>query len=186
MEDKKIIALYWQRDEAAITETNSKYGKYCMTIADNILSDHQESEECINDTWFKAWNSMPPNKPVKLKLFLAKITRNLSFDRFRKRNALKRGGGEMVYILDELKSTLPSSHDVENEMITNEMIKSMNACLQSMPDKHRIIFLKRYFYAESIKDIADCFGISQNNVLMILSRTRAKLHSHLCKEEYIL
>lgn len=109
MDDKQIIELYWQRNEDAIHETSLKYGSYCYSIAHNILSNNEDSEECVNDTWLKAWNSIPPQRPVHLKMFLAKITRNLSFDKYKAGKAAKRGNGEIAVVLDELSECLPSS-----------------------------------------------------------------------------
>ena len=185
MEDEKIVSLYWERNETAIEKTQEKYGSYCMTIANRILYDHQESEECVNDTWLRAWHTMPPDKPVRLKLFLAKITRNLSFDRYRKRTALKRGNGEMELLLSELAESLPSSQNLEEEIITAEMIECLNRCLGKMPPKQRNIFLKRYFYAQPIAEIAEAFGISYSSVSMILSRTRKKLYGQLEREGFL-
>ena len=113
MEDSRIVELYWQKNADAIKETDSKYGAYCFAIADNILHNKEDSEECVNDTWLNAWNAMPPQKPTKLQLFLAKITRNLSFNRFNARSAEKRGGGEIVLVLDELAECLAGESDVE-------------------------------------------------------------------------
>ena len=113
MEDSKIVELYWQKNADAIKETDSKYGAYCFAIADNILRNKEDSEECVNDTWLNAWNAMPPQKPTKLQMFLAKITRNLSFNRFNARSAEKRGGGEIVLVLDELAECIPDGPDGE-------------------------------------------------------------------------
>ena len=107
MEDSKIVELYWQKNADAIKETDSKYGAYCFAIADNILRNKEDSEECVNDTWLNAWNAMPPQKPTKLQMFLAKITRNLSFNRFNARSAEKRGGGEIVLVLDTRSTQIP-------------------------------------------------------------------------------
>ena len=115
MEDSRIVELYWQKNADAIKETDSKYGAYCFAIADNILHNKEDSEECVNDTWLNAWNAMPPQKPTKLQMFLAKITRNLSFNRFNARSAEKRGGGEIVLVLDELAECLARETDVESE-----------------------------------------------------------------------
>lgn len=106
MEDRQIVELYWQKNADAISETSSKYGAYCFTIADHILNNAEDSEECVNDTWLHAWNAMPPQKPNVLRMFLAKITRNLSVNRFNARGAEKRGGGEIILVLDELADCL--------------------------------------------------------------------------------
>ena len=128
MEDSKIVELYWQKNADAIKETDSKYGAYCFAIADNILRNKEDSEECVNDTWLNAWNAMPPQKPTKLQMFLAKITRNLSFNRFNARSAEKRGGGEIVLVLDELAECLAGESDVESEYEARELA-SASGCL---------------------------------------------------------
>ena len=106
MEDRQIVELYWQKNADAISETSSKYGAYCFTIADHILNNAEDSEECVNDTWLHAWNAMPPQRPNALRMFLARITRNLSVNRFNARSAEKRGGGEIILVLDELADCL--------------------------------------------------------------------------------
>ena len=121
MEDGQIIDLYWQRNTDAITETDIKYGAYCFTIAHNILNSREDSEECVNDTWLRAWNAMPPRKPDRLQMFLAKITRNLSFNRYNARTADKRGGGEIVLVLDELAECLASESDTESAYRLKEL-----------------------------------------------------------------
>ena len=113
MEDSQIIELYWKKNTDAISKTADKYGAYCYAIAKNILHNHEDSEECVNDTWLHAWNAMPPQKPNVLRLFLAKITRNLSLDRFNVRNAEKRGGGEITLVLDELVECFNGGADTE-------------------------------------------------------------------------
>ncbi|MBQ5489405.1 MAG: sigma-70 family RNA polymerase sigma factor, partial [Oscillospiraceae bacterium] len=121
MEDSKIVDLYWQRSEEAIPETAAKFGGYCRTIAYNILSDEQDAEECVNDTWFKAWNSMPANRPALLAPYLAKLTRWLALTSLRKRNALRRGGGETPMVLDELAEVIPDNADLEKQVEMKEL-----------------------------------------------------------------
>lgn len=128
MEDSRIVELYWQKNADAIKETNSKYGAYCFAIADNILHNKEDSEECVNDTWLNAWNAMPPQKPTKLQMFLAKITRNLSFNRFNARSAEKRGGGEIVLVLDELAECLAESQ-MWRANTRPESLASASGCL---------------------------------------------------------
>ena len=186
MDDSQIVELYCHRDENAICETNRKYGAYCFTIAENILSNGEDAEECVNDTWLKTWNSIPPQKPALLKLFLAKITRNVSFDKYRKKVTSKRGGGEIVFAIEELEDCLSSSADVESEICQKELKSTINRFLHSLPERDCNIFLRRYFYVESTSEIAARYGLKENNVLLILSRTRKKLKSHLQKEGYII
>lgn len=145
MDDADIVELYWQRDESAIRETETKYGQYCFSIAFNILSDTEDSKECVNDTWLRAWNAIPPSRPDRLRIFLAKITRNLSFDKYRLKAANKRGGGEITLALEELGECVSSALDVEFEFYEQELVKSLNGFLYALPKRESNIFLRRYF-----------------------------------------
>lgn len=184
MEDYKIVGLYWKRDENAIKETSSKYGAYCFSIADNILHNTEDSEECVNDTWLNAWNAMPPQRPTKLQMFLAKITRNLSFNRFNARSAQKRGGGEILLVLDELADCLACEADVASEYEARELGRCIRSFVKSLPERDGNLFVRRYFFTESIAQIARKYGLTENNVTVILSRTRKKLKTHLVKEGF--
>jgi RNA polymerase sigma-70 factor (ECF subfamily) len=184
--DKQIIALYWQRNENAIHETSVQYGSYCYAIANKILLNNEDSEECVNDTWLKAWHAIPPQRPVHLKMFLAKITRNLSFDKYKAGKAAKRGNGEITAVLDELSECIPSSSDVEAELQSKELEKQINRFLHSLGKRDRDVFLRRYFYVETIPVIAQRYGLKDDNVMMILSRTRHKLKNQLEQEDYII
>lgn len=186
MEDAKIIDLYFSRNEQAITETNQKYGSYCYTIAQNILRSHPDSEECVNDTWLRAWYSMPPQKPGRLGLFLGKITRNLSVDRFRSWNAEKRGNGETTLVLEELGTCADVTGDPADAAEMKLLQESIGKFLQSLPRREQGVFLRRYFYAENIADIARLYEIKEANVRLILSRTRQKLKSFLQKEGFFI
>ena len=184
MQDEEIIQLYFKRDESAIAMTEKAYGKYCFSVAENILHNPQDSEECVSDTWLRAWQSIPPQKPLRFKLFLAKIARNLAFDRYRMRHAEKRSGDEMAVVLDELEECIASNEDIEQEYEQKNLKEIINAFLRTLPTRERQIFLRRYFYAEPVKEIADTFGLNQNHVSVILKRTRKKLAEHLKKEGY--
>ena len=184
MEDSKIVELYWQKNENAIKETNSKYGAYCFSIANNILHNKEDSEECVNDTWLNAWNAMPPQKPTKLQMFLAKITRNLSFNRFNARSAEKRGGGEIVLVLDELAECLASESDVISEYEAKELGQCIRRFVRSLPERDGNVFVRRYFFTEPVAQIAKRYGLTENNVMVILSRTRTKLKNNLIKEGF--
>ena len=186
MEDTLIIELYFQRNEKAIQETDKVYGNYCYKIADNILNNHDDSCECVNDTWLHTWNSIPPGKPNCLKLFLAKITRNLAFDYVRRNNAKKRGGDEVNLVLDELSEHISSRFTVEHEIEYKELVNAINAFLGTISKRDRCIFLRRYFYVEDVTVISKKYGISKQNILMILSRTRKKLKKYLEKEAYTI
>lgn len=184
MEDSKIVELYLQKNENAIKETDSKYGAYCFTIADNILHNKEDSEECVNDTWLKTWNAIPPQKPIKLQMFLAKITRNLSFNRFNSRFAEKRGGGEIIIVLDELAECLSCESDIVSEYESRELGQCVRIFVRSLPERDGNIFVRRYFFTESIAEIAKKYGLTENNIMVILSRTRKKLKNYLIKEGF--
>ena len=184
MEDSQIVDLYWQKDANAIKESDTKYGAYCFAIADNILRNNEDSEECVNDTWLHAWNAMPPQKPSKLRLFLAKITRNLSFNRFNARSAQKRGSGELVLVLDELNECIAVTGSAEQEYEAKELEQCIRLFVRALPDRERNVFVRRYFFTEPVAEIAKRYGLTDNNVMVILSRTRKKLKTHLVKEGF--
>lgn len=185
MEDSQIVELYWQKNTEAISETADKYGAYCFTVADNILHSAEDSEECVNDTWLHAWNAMPPQKPDVLRMFLAKITRNLSFNRFNARNMEKRGGGEIVLVLDELSECLASEADVEATYEATELEQCIRCFVRSLPERDRNVFVRRYFFTEPTSTIAERYGLTANNIAVILSRVRKKLKLELAKEGYL-
>ena len=185
MEDSRIVELYWQKNADAISETADKYGSYCFTIAENILHNTEDSEECVNDTWLRAWNAIPPQKPGVLRIFLAKITRNLAFNRFHARNAEKRGGGEIALVLDELGECLGGGTDAEAAYEAKELRQCIRHFVRSLPEREGNVMVRRYFFAEPVADIAKRYGLSENNVMVILSRTRKKLKAHLLKEGYL-
>ena len=184
MNDDQIVALYWQKNADAIIETDSKYGAYCFAIADNILHNMEDAEECVNDTWLNAWNAIPPQKPRSLKVFLAKITRNLSFNRFHAKTAEKRGGGEIDLVLEELAECIASESDVESAYEARELGQSVKLFIRSLPERDGNVFVRRYFFTEPVAAIAKRYGLTENNVMVILSRTRKKLKMQLIKEGY--
>ena len=182
MEDEHIVDLYWKRSENAITETASKYGKYCYSIAYNILSDHNDAEESVNDTYLGAWNSMPPHRPTILSTFLGKITRRIAIKKWQKEHATKRGGGEIVTALEELEDCIPAEHSVEREIETAEVGKVIDEFVMLLPLTERNIFICRYWYLDSISEICQQFGFSQSKVKSMLHRTRKKLQVCLERE----
>ena len=184
MPDERIVALYWSRSETAISETDQKYGSYCRAIARNILSDREDTEECVNDTYLDAWNSIPPHKPTVLSTFLGKITRRISIDRWRYRHAEKRGGGQMPAILDEL-SDCASPEDVESVIEEQEMARLIAAFLDGLSADERRVFLCRYWYMESVSDIARAYGFTSSKTASMLHRTRGKLRTFLESEGYL-
>ena len=182
MDDAKIVELYWSRSEQAIKETELKYGKYCRTISYNILADTSDAEECVNDTYLKAWNSMPSNRPSRLAPYLGKLTRWLSLNRLRDQNSLKRGDGELPLVLDELAETLDSGFDTEKELEIKELNREIRRLLNKLKKEERDVFLSRYWYMASIAEIAEKSGFTESKVKTMLHRTRKKLLTQL-KEE---
>ena len=182
MDDSGIVELYWARSESAIAETASKYGKYCFTIAFNILASRDDADESVNDTYMSAWSSMPPHRPSVLSTFLGKITRRISIDKWRRRNAGKRGGGEVRLALDELSETVPSGCDVDDTVEKAELARMIDNFLTALPDTERRVFVCRYWYFDPIASICRQFGFSQSKVKSMLRRTRGKLHLYLEKE----
>lgn len=184
MEDKKIIEPYWKRSSEAIFESNKKYGAYCFSVAKNILGNIEDSEESVNDTWLNAWNSMPPHHPDFLKMFFAKITRYISFDKVKNKMAKKRGEGEICLVLDELEECISDKSNVEEQIIMEELSKSINNFIKLLPNPEGDIFIRRYFFTEEDSKISKYYKITPNNTLVILSRTRKKLKKHLEREGY--
>ena len=182
MDDQNIIALYWARSETAISETAQKYGGYCFSIAKNILTNHEDAEESVNDTYLTAWNAMPPRRPSILATFLGKITRRLAIDRWRKNTAEKRGKGETQVLLDELAECVAGSESPETELLRKELTASLNRFLRKLPEKDRTVFLLRYYYAGTKDDIARKTGLSSNQVKYILQKVRKQLADTLKKE----
>ena len=179
MDDSTIVGLYWKRDERAIAESDRKYGRYCTSIAMNIGNDQDRAEECVNDTWLRTWNSIPPVKPSLLKIFLGRITRNLSFDLVRRENMLKRGGGNISEVLDELLEIVSGADDTERMIEEREIIREIDTFLMSLPRDRRDMFILRYWYCLGISDIAARFMKSENSISVSLNRIRRKLRSYL-------
>ena len=182
MTDEKIVELYWDRDESALEESNRQYGRYCYSIAYNILSNREDSDECVNDTWLKAWKAIPPQHPNKFSLFVGRITRNLAFDRFKAQKAQKRGGGEFMLVLEELDECIPSEDNVENIVLDEDLNNIINSFLHTLPERERNIFLARYWYSNPLAEIARQFFMKENNVKASLFRSRKKLKTYLEKE----
>lgn len=183
MEDERIVELYWERSENAISETAAKYGGYLNSISYNILADSEDAQECVNDTYHDAWNAMPPHRPSMLSTFLGKITRRISVDCWRKRHAARRGGGEITLVLEELEDCISGTRDVEKEIERRELIDMINRFLAALPDTERRVFMCRYWYMDSIASISRQFGFSRSKVTSMLHRTRGKLRAQLIKED---
>lgn len=184
MEDQGILELYFARDEQAISETDRKYGDYCYCVANRILNSAEDSEETVSDTYLHAWNSIPPHRPGFLKLFLAKITRNLAFSRWRSLSAAKRGGGETELVLEELADCIPGTEQIDDRLNGKELARAIRSFLDTLPKRHQDIFLQRYFYVMDAETIAKHCGMRRTNVNLILSRTRSKLKDFLTQEGY--
>ena len=185
MKDEHIIALYFARDDAAITETSQKYGSYLMSIAQRILHNVSDSEEVVNDTYHGAWRTIPPKRPDVLRLFLARITRNIAIDRLEYRLAQKRNSDKDV-LLSEVSEFLPDKTDVEASWEASETGAAINVFLATLDQRSRVIFLKRYFYANSIREIADGLELTESLIKNSLFRTRKKLRTYLEKEGVVI
>ena len=165
MDDDRIVALYWSRSEAAITETAAKYGSYLRSISFSILGSREDAQECVNDTYHDAWNAMPPHRPSVLSAFLGKITRRISIDRWRKRNAEKRGGGELPLALEELEECVSDRENTQQLVDRHLLEEAICSYLRSLSSPKRIIFVARYFYLDSIKEIAEFGTKRQKNLI---------------------
>lgn len=182
MLDSQIIDLYFERNELAIAETQKSYGNYCYSVAWRILYDKQDADECVNDTWLRAWNTIPPTRPGRLAIFLGTITRNLSLDCYKRKQAAKRGNGETAVALEELEECISSGGSVEDIAETEELQKLINQFLHTLPEKECNVFLRRYWYVEDYETIAKRYGMKLNTVKTSLFRTRSKLKIFLEKE----
>ncbi len=186
MDDKKIIELFFARDEKALSESQRKYGRYCSAVSKNILGNDADAEEVLNDTLLSAWNTIPPEEPKSLKSYLGTLARNLSLDRYRKMKAEKRGGCEVSLCLEEAEEFLADTKSISEEYENREFVKFLNEFLHSLPERECDIFVRRYFYCDSTAIIARRFALNEPNVLVILSRTRKKLKKALQKGGYTL
>ena len=181
MEDEKIIALYWERDEQAIAETNQKYGGYCHTIAMNILSSREDSEECVSDTWQRAWNTMPPQQPLSLRSYLGRIVRNLSISRYRAARAQKRFAG-LEQLLSELDDCVPAPASVVHTVEVQELSERISDWLEQLPREDRVLFVRRYWYGEPLKDLAQEHGFRPNRLAQRMLALRRSLKATLEQE----
>ena len=177
-----IIDLYFSRNELAINETAGKYGNYCFTISNNILKNEGDAQECVNDTYLKAWNNIPPTKPLRLGTFLGRIVRNLSLDRYKFNRTKKREGCEFELLLTELEECISSDLTVEAEFDSNMVIQIINNWLLEQKSENRILFVKRYWHVESIKDLARNHQMSESKIKSVLFRMRKNLKIYLNEE----
>ena len=186
MRDEEIIDLYFARNEQAIQATMETYGGYCGKIAGNILHNDADVEEVLSDTWLCTWDAIPPQRPQYLRLFLGKITRNLALSRWRSITADSRGGGEIFLALEDLGECVGENSNPEAVLQTKQLSDSISLFLKSEPQNSRVIFLRRYYYLESSKQIALQLGVSDTSVRMALTRMRKRLKAYLKKEGYLL
>lgn len=186
MDDNGIIQLYWDRNDQAIRATSEKYGRYCKAIAKNILNSEEDAEECVNDAYLNAWNAMPTHWPEQLAAFLGKITRNLSFNRYRRSHAEKRGGGEITLVLDELADCVSDADNAERVIDRRELAEAVNSFVKSLPAKKRDLFVRRYWYADPVSDIARDHGMLPGTVSKTLERTRKQLKAYLTERGFEL
>ena len=186
MEDEKIVSLYWNRDESAIRETEEKYDRYLTKIAYNILSNHEDSRESVNDTYLAAWESIPPHRPSILSTYLAKITRRISIDIFRHRNRQKRQGSEYAISLSELGECVSGGNTTEEIVNIKLLADAIGIYLRTLPEDARNLFLGRYYYLDSLKEAAAYCGMTESQAKSLLHRTRLGLKEHLTKEGFDL
>lgn len=179
MDDVALVGLYWDRDERAIPATAEKYGAYCAAIAQNILPDPQDAEECVSDAYLQAWNAIPPHRPAVLSAFLGKLTRNLALNRLRRNAAQKRGGGEAALVFEEVAELLSGSDTAEDAALRRELLSAIDEFLAALSARDRSLFVCRYWYFDSVKDIARRLHMTENLVSVRLHRLRQKLRLHL-------
>jgi len=183
MEDKQIVELYWARSESAISETANKYGRYCHYIAYQILTNDEDAKEVVNDTYLKAWNTIPPQRPDPLKPYVGTISRQLALNVYKEQHTQKRGG-QVPLVLDELSDCIPNPENHENIGESIALSEALSRFLRALPQKTRNIFIRRYFYMSPVAEIARDFSMKESNVTMHLLRTRRKLAQFLKKEGF--
>ena len=186
MEDAEIIDLYWARDQRAIDETHGKYGGFLTSIAWNILRSHGDAEECVNDTYLRTWNAIPPARPTAFRAWLGRIIRNLSLDRWKQSRTAKRGGEGMEVLLGELSDCVPAPHGTETALEDQEIASLISDFLRRQPQESRVFFLRRYWYGQSVSEIAEALGCGEGKVKSSLFRTRKALRAYLEQEEVLL
>jgi len=181
LSDEDIIELYWQREEKAIAETDTKYGRYLFTIAYNIVHNRLDCEECLNDTYLGTWNSIPPHRPGIFQVFLARITRNVAVDKYRENTAGKRIPSEMTVSLEELDDCISDTPAFDEEETVKNISRVLNSFLQALPEREKFTFVCRYYYSDSVANIAKMLQVSERTVFRTLASTRAKLKELLEK-----
>ena len=181
-DDETIIALFFERSEQGIRELDIKYGKICHDLSYNIVNNRQDAEECVNDAYLGAWNAIPPARPAPLLSYIAKIVRNLSLKLYWKKEAAKRGG-HYTMALEEIEGCIAGQNTAEDELDARELARILGEFLDALTVENRVIFLRRYWFADSCRDIAELVGLTEKNVSVRLSRTREKLRRYLMESE---
>lgn len=184
MEDKDIVKLFLERNEQALSEASRKYKYYCTSIAENILGNHEDAEECFNDALMKTWESVPPRDPEYLSAYLAKITRNIALDKYKASRTEKRGGGKVEVVFEEISEFVEGEDNIELTAEKNILLAEIDAFLQGLPERKRRMFVLRYSFCESVSEIAGRFGVSENYVSVNINRVGKKLAAHLRKRGY--
>ena len=186
MSDEEIVGLYWQRDEQAIKETDTKYGRFLLSIAYNIVYEARDSEECLNDTYIDAWNAMPPSKPVLLQAFLAAIMRRTAIDCYKARKRQKRIASELAVSLSELEDFISEDDDMYSEAEARELGRIISGFVRSLNERRMYIFMSRYYVARPIKEIAKALSVSESTVNKEIAAIKSELKEKLEKEGYSL
>lgn len=182
MNDDRIIKLYFDRSEDAITETDKKYGGACRSVAYNILGSHEDSEECTNDTYMKVWDAIPPKKPAKLGAFVVTIARNIALDMYKAAKRIKNGGGFKSVDFDEIACCLPAKESVESAVDRQAVLNAVEKFLSTLPREKQIMFVRRFFYFSTYGEIAADLNTTEDRVRKSMTRTREKLREFLEKE----
>ncbi len=185
MEDEKIIELFFRRSEQAIWELDTKYGRVCHQLSYNIVNNRQDAEECVNDAYLGAWNAIPPAKPDPLPAYLCRIVRNLSLKAYYRNKAAKRNSVYDV-AMAELEACLPSSDTVEGQIEAKELARIIEAFLNTLSMENRVIFMRRYWFLDSYRDIASQMGLTEKNVSVRLTRIRRRMKDYLTEREVFL
>ena len=185
MEDSRIIAMFWAREQAALEQTQQKYGSYMTKVARQILGDPEDSEESVNDAFLAAWNAIPPHQPVSLCAFLSKLTRRIAIDRLRKREAQKRGGDQYLLSLSELSECLPGEDNTQQTVEAKLLAEAVRKFVAGLPEKTRQAFLGRYYFFDSIREVARYTGMTETNIKVLLHRTRGALRAFLEQEGFL-
>ena len=179
MDDASIVQLFFERSEQALEAVSKKYGRFCHSIAHNILNNTEDTEECVNDAYLSLWNSIPPKKPDVIAPFLGRITRNLALNLYKKNHAAKRGGGDFPLVLDELSEVIEGSETADGELLKRELLDVVNTFLSSLTPEKRKIFVCRFWYVDSIKDNANRMNMTENSVSVTLNRLKKQLRTLL-------